>query len=80
MQNETVKISGLEFKDISSEEFRLYKFPGEVIVRIDEPKLINIAKSGGHRIVDNAGSSHYVPKGWVQLTWKPKEGQPSFVF
>jgi len=70
--------SGLEFVDISSEEWREYKFVGETI-RIEEPLWLNVSKSGGHRLFDAFGISHYIPSGWKGLKWKAKEGQPHFV-
>ena len=64
--------------DISSEEFRVYKFPANEEVRIDNPLQLKIS-GGGHRIIDGQGISHYVPKGWVHLFWKARDGQPKFV-
>lgn len=67
-----------EFVDISSEEFRVYRFPtGDV--RIEAPLKLSVAPSGGHRLFDAAGLSHYIPKGWIQLSWRAKEGKPHFV-
>jgi hypothetical protein len=71
--------SGLVFADISSEEFRLYEFPNGVIVRIDHPQQLHVSDSGGHRLFDGSGYSHYIPQGWIRLTWKAKDGQPNFV-
>jgi hypothetical protein len=73
-----MNISGIEFSDISSEEYRVYEFAGKS-VRIDSPKLLNVSKSGGHRILDASGISHYVPSGWLHLFWKARDGEPSFV-
>jgi hypothetical protein len=72
--------SGLEFKDISAEEFRRYRFPGGDVVKIDAPQLLHVSTSGGHRIFDGAGTSHYIPAGWVHLEWKAAEGKPHFDF
>lgn len=71
--------SGLEFVDISSEHYRTYTFPGGRSVTIDEPLKLNVSDSGGHRIFDRQGLSHYVPPGWLQLTWEAKPGRPHFV-
>lgn len=66
------------FEDISSEEYRIYRFSsGEV--KIEKPTHLSVAPSGGHRVFDESGLSHYIPKGWIQLTWKAREGQPHFV-
>lgn len=66
------------FVDISSEEYRIYTFSGNEEVKITGPRLLSIS-AGGHRLFDNDGVSHYVPKGWIHLRWKAREGQPNFV-
>ena len=71
------------FVDISSEEFREYTFPAPqgrfVKVRVSKPTHLSVSESGGHRLLDSEGISHYVPAGWVHLSWKAMEGQPNFV-
>jgi methylase of polypeptide subunit release factors len=80
-----VNKSNLEFKDISSEEFRTYFFPCETKdvdtydVTIANPLYIHASESG-HRIFDAEGLSHFIPKGWILLTWKAKPGKPHFEF
>lgn len=71
--------SDLEFADISSEIWREYRFLNGETVRIDGPLKLNVSASGGHRIFDAAGVSHYIPVGWIHLMWKPREGAPNFV-
>ena len=71
--------SGLIFKEIDSEEFRLYRWSDGFEVLIKEPTHINVSESGGHRIFDIEGVSHYIPKGWSHLSWLTKEGRPNFV-
>jgi hypothetical protein len=71
--------SELEFTDISSELWREYRFAGGEVVHIDQPLKLNVSESGGHRIFDAAGRSHYIPAGWLHLVWEPKEGEPNFV-
>ena len=71
--------SNLKFNDISSVEWREYVFSDTLIVRINGPLGINISKSGGHRLVDSDGNSHYIPRGWKHLRWRVKEGEPHFV-
>lgn len=70
--------SGLEFTDISSEEWREYQFENHTI-RIYAPLWLNVSKSGGHRVFDAEGFSYYVMPTWLILRWKAKEGQPHFV-
>ncbi|MFQ6183609.1 hypothetical protein ACLMJV_16900 [Sinorhizobium meliloti] len=75
---EFVNKSGLEFNDISAEEYREYLFPAGVSVRITAPLKLNVSASGGHRIFDAAGVSHYIATGWVHLHWKAKAGAAHF--
>jgi hypothetical protein len=69
--------SGLEFLDISSEEWREYVFETKTI-RIHAPQQLHVSKNG-HRLFDDAGVSHYVPNGWVHLHWRARDGKPNFV-
>lgn len=70
--------SGLDFVDISSEEWREYTFEGGTTLRVDQPLRLHVSENG-HRIFDAQGVSHYVPLGWIHLKWKAKEGSPNFV-
>ncbi|MBK3780132.1 hypothetical protein G3A43_07665 [Paraburkholderia aspalathi] len=71
------------FIDISSELYREYTFPGRgrvsITVRIDNPTDLSVSESGGHRLLDAEGVSHYIPAGWVELRWKARDGAPNFV-
>jgi hypothetical protein len=69
----------LIFTDISSEEWRTYIFFDGSTLHIDAPLYLSVSESGGHRILDGAGVSHYVPAKWIHLCWKAKDGQPHFV-
>lgn len=64
------------FADISNELYRTYTFPtGEVT--INEPVKLSVKRKpegDSHRIIDAAGNSHYIPAGWLKLSWKGKEG------
>lgn len=66
-----------EFSDISSEEYREYDF-GTTKVRLVEPLKLHVSASGGHRVFTADGMSHYVPTGWLHLTWKVKPDAPHF--
>lgn len=66
-----------EFTDISSEAFREYHFK-DGIVKITNPLMLNVS-SMGHRLFDAQGNSHYIPLGWMQLTFRVRPGQPNFV-
>jgi hypothetical protein len=71
--------SDLEFTDISSEAWREYRFESGAVVRIENPLRLNVSASGGHRIFDAQGESHYIPFGWIHLRWEAKPGEPNFV-
>lgn len=71
--------TALEFEDISSERYREYRFLGGDVVRIEAPLKLNVSDSGGHRIFDAEGVSHYIPAGWIHLRWVAKDGEPNFV-
>lgn len=67
------------FTDISSEAFRQYHFPDGSRVEINYPTHLSVSKSGGHRLFDRAGNSHYVPSGWIHLMWRARDGHANFV-
>ena len=76
------KMTNAEFDDISGEEYRTYEFGEEQLldgrvrpaqsITIVHPQWLNVSKSGGHRLVDIMGCSHYIPCGWKHLFWKAK--------
>lgn len=67
-----------KFVDITSERTRTYVFPGGAEVVIDSPSYLSVS-AGGHRLLDAAGTSHYVPKGWIHLKWDVYPDAPHFV-
>lgn len=67
-----------KFIDIDSELWREYRFPGGEIVRIEGPIKLCV-KDNGHRVWDEKNISHYIPSGWIHLTWEAKSGEPNFV-
>ena len=71
--------SDLPFIDIASERWREYRFAGGDVIRIEQPLKLNVSESRGHRIFDAEGRSHYIPWGWIQLSWEAKDGAPNFV-
>lgn len=74
-----------EYKDISEEEYREYHYYDEknkkepIIVRIDQPLALNVSNSGGHRIFDSKGISHYIPWGWKHLVWKASSDRDAHI-
>jgi hypothetical protein len=71
--------SPLQFVDISSESRRRYVFPGGHMVAIERPVKLAVSASGGHRILDSDGTGHYVPSGWIHLSWETFLGKEPFV-
>jgi len=70
----------LKFSSLEDEQYRIYTFDEGREVRIDNPVALNVSKSGGHRVLDAAGVSHYIPHGFYHLRWVVKDGQPNFAF
>lgn len=70
--------------DISSEVARVYHYADGYKFQVTEPSELNIQPSslGGHahRIKTVSGEGVYIAPGWRAISWKPKEGQPIFVF
>ena len=68
-----------KFTDISSESYRQYEYSDGYKITINNPQWLHVSKSGGHRVFDGSGVSHYITPGWRHLMWEAKEGQPHFV-
>lgn len=75
----TTKGFKMKFHDISNEVKRVYQFAAADVI-IDNPVKINVSASGGHRVLDQAGISHYIPTGWYHLYWEVKPGTEVFSF
>ena len=69
----------MKFDDISSEQRRTYTFPGGDKVTIEAPLKLNVSASGGHRVIDAEGNSHYIPFKWIHLEFQTKPGADPFV-
>jgi hypothetical protein len=65
--------------DLTSERYRNYTYPDGVTFRITAPVALYITADGSHRVVDAAGVTHRPTRGFVGISWKPKDGQPAFV-
>ena len=75
----------IEIRNASPHEFtkiigraRFYEFPGGDVVMSTGPRWLHVSKSGGHRIVDDAGVGHYIPPGWIHLWWTVAHWEPHF--
>lgn len=72
----------LEWKKIEHENYRTYIFVRDghtYEVTIFRPVLLNVSKSGGHRILDAENRSHYIPSGWIHLYWNTDDDN-AFLF
>lgn len=68
-----------KFHDISAEQLRLYLYPDGDIQKIYGPLLLNTQhSSGGHRVFDVQGLSHYVKGGWNRIVWRVYDGEDNF--
>lgn len=77
---EFINTSENNFRDVSSEEFREYIFPGGDIVRIERPIRLHVSARNAHRVFTADGMSHYITSGWLHLRWKAKPGAAHFSF
>jgi hypothetical protein len=69
-----------KFEDISSEMHRTYNYPDGSKEKIEGPLLLNANHiTGGHRVFDALGNSHYIQGGWNRISWRVYEGEPHFV-
>lgn len=66
--------------DISSEVYRLYRFPKGETVMIKKPKTLIIDEQGVHNVVDKEGYSHTISLGWLHLKFKVEKGAFHFYF
>lgn len=76
-------INGMEFVSIASEVGRYYEFlteAGVARVGIENPAWLFVRPSGAHVVVDQEGLAHYIPKGFIHLVWRNKEGQDAVQF
>jgi len=68
-----------DWKDISHELCRAYRFSDGDYVTIQEPIGLIVSKNG-HRIVDANEVCHYVPNGWIHMFWDVVESGVLFKF
>lgn len=62
--------------DISNETWREYVYKDGHIYRIENPQLLFIKDGGtGHRVIDKAGTVHWVPVNvWHAIRWQSPDG------
>ena len=67
--------------DISTEEWREYRYANGDHYRIEQPKTLFLkrdAEGDSHRILDRDGITHYVRRGWVAIAWHAPSAPVSF--
>lgn len=71
-----IEIAGAKFVDISSNKWREYVYPGGAY-RIEGPDWLHVKPQTeslhSHRIIDKAGTSHYLPSGFLAVRWQSDE-------
>jgi hypothetical protein len=67
-----------EFVDISMEQDRTYRVLGDEEIYISRPQWLHVSKSG-HYVLDYNETMHFIPNGWIELSWRPKPGNPHIV-
>lgn len=68
--------------DISSEDYRIYTYGDGSTFRVNAPVQLHVIQDDrgtSHRVIDRAGQTHRPERGWVGITWKPRDGEPAFV-
>lgn len=69
--------------DISSEAQRTYHYPSGATFTIEDPAKVYIIvdDAGGvtHRVISNDGQTYRPERGWIGISWLPRDGQPAFV-
>jgi hypothetical protein len=68
--------------DISSEQFRVYTYGDGSTYRIEDPATLHVLTDDAgtsHRVIDKAGMTHRPERGWVGISWQPRDGAPAFV-
>ena len=69
----------MNFTDISSEQYRVYHFPNGATLRIENPLELNVSRSGGHRLVAEAGCYYIRPEQSWYLFFENRDGHEGFV-
>ena len=64
----------MRIADVSEYEIqREYQYPDGISLTIKGPWRVFIAPSGSHRVQTNDGNVHYIPNGWICLSWEPRD-------
>ena len=63
----------LKWRSIHHEIYRTYIFKNGEKLTIDEPAIINISDSGGHRILTKNDISWYIPYKWIAFFFETND-------
>lgn len=69
----------LPFVSVEQEIERTYFFEDGSTYTIQDPQALYVSASGGHRVLDGEGQSHYIQNKWNALTWKVRMGTRPFI-
>lgn len=70
----------LQFRDLTTEEYREYMYNNGGVLRILQPWKLAISRSGNHRVATLDDFSYIIVPGWIAIRVKKKVGTPAFTF
>lgn len=68
--------------DVQSEQSRTYHYPNDATFTVAEPLRVHVLldeRGVSHRIEASDGQAYRPERGWLAISWLPKEGAPPFV-
>lgn len=65
--------------DISSEAERTYHYANDRQFVILAPYVLHVLESGSHRVIGLDGRTYRPERGWLGISWLPRNDQPAFV-
>jgi hypothetical protein len=71
----------LKEADISTEEWREYRYANGDVYRVNKPKRLWFKadeRGDSHRVLDSDGVTHYPRRGWVAIVWSAPSEPVSF--
>ena len=64
--------------DLTTEANRTYHYPAGDFT-IEAPQKLTVTDTGSHRVVAEDGRTYRPERGWLAISWLPREGKPAFV-
>jgi len=61
-------------KDFINEKSRTYYFPNKETIVVDEVRILDVSKSGGHRLTTEKGTLLYIPYKWLAIAISSDKG------